>query len=298
MNKLLVICGPTATGKTALAVYLAGLFHGEILSVDSRQVYRHMDIGTGKDKPEGVTIWGYDLVNPTEEFSVAQYVSLARKKIEQCWVEDKLPILVGGTGLYIKAVIDGIQTANIPPDEKLREELIQKPPEELFTMLTSVDPIKGQSLNDSDKANPRRLIRAIEIAKTEPNSNEQSKLDADTLFIGLKLTQEEQEKRIKERVEARLTQGFEEEVQRLLAMGVGWHNQSMSSLGYRQWQAVLSGKQTREQALQEWIIEERKYAKRQMTWFKKDSRIVWFAAYGQSLFQEVEIAVSTWHNTR
>lgn len=296
MNKLLVICGPTATGKTSLALSLAGLFAGQILSADSRQVYKYMDIGTGKDRPEGINIWGYDLAEPSEEFSVSQYATLAREKIQSVWNESKLPILVGGTGLYIKAVVDGIETANIPPDEKLREELIQKSAEELFAMLSSVDAKKATSLNDSDKKNPRRLIRAIEIAKATPYPQE-PKLDADVLFIGLKLNQQEQEKRIKERVEARLTQGFEEEIKRLQGLGIGWHHQSMSSLGYRQWQGVLSGKMPREQGIAEWITEEKKYAKRQMTWFKKDWRILWFDATDENLLQEVEIAVAAWHNT-
>src|SRR5687767_6639381 len=123
MKKLLVICGPTATGKSSLAFKLARKFNGELISADSRQVYIGMDIGTGKEWGEGVEIWGYDLVDPDKEFSVAQYLRFATKKISDIEKRGKLPILVGGTGLYIKGVVDGIPTVDVPRNKKLREIL-------------------------------------------------------------------------------------------------------------------------------------------------------------------------------
>src|SRR5579859_7186521 len=123
MKKLLVVCGPTSTGKTKLALSLAKEFNGTLISADSRQVYKYMDIGTGKGEEK---VLGYDLVNPNEEFSVSQYVNFANKEIQNIYKEGKLPILVGGTGLYIKSITDGIETADVPPNEKLREELSKK----------------------------------------------------------------------------------------------------------------------------------------------------------------------------
>ena len=182
MRKLLVICGPTACGKTSLALGLAKKFGGEVVSADSRQVYKGMDIGTGKDLPKnskfeirnsklggsyivaGVPIWGYDIADSKKGFNVAQYTKITRTIIENIFVRGKLPILVGGTGLYIKGAVDGIATAEVRPNVKLRKSLFEKSPEELFEILAQVDAIKAGSLNSSDRRNPRRLIRAIEVA--------------------------------------------------------------------------------------------------------------------------------------
>src|SRR3989344_2658803 len=187
MIKLLVICGPTATGKTSLALHLSEVFNGEIISADSRQVYRGMDIGTGKDLPvisnyqfpitnlkkqnigcykiKGINVWGYDLVKPNEDFSVGQYIAIAENIIENIHDRKKLPIIVGGTGLYIKGIVDGIPTADIPKNMELRKSLENKDTSELYDNLVSLDPAKALSLNKSDSKNPRRLIRAIEVVK-------------------------------------------------------------------------------------------------------------------------------------
>ncbi|MBU0569753.1 hypothetical protein KKB40_03150, partial [Patescibacteria group bacterium] len=188
MKNALVICGPTATGKTSLALRLAKKLDGELVSVDSRQVYKKLDIGTGKDLPSGsklkaknsrlpeyyevngVKIWCYDLVEPTEEFSVGQYITIANVIIKDIETRKKLPILVGGTGLYIQGMTDGISTALIPKNARLRKLLEKKSAEELFEMLFKIAPAKATSLNSSDKKNPRRLIRAIEVAKFPTNS--------------------------------------------------------------------------------------------------------------------------------
>lgn len=156
MNKLLVICGPTATGKTALAARLAKKFNGELVSADSRQVYRGNDLETNKERPEGVRIWLYDVADQGEEFSVSHWVRLAREAIFDIRKRGKLPIVVGGTGLYIKALLDPFETIDIPPNIALREKNLSV--QELQKMTT-----RGV-MNDSDWNNPRRLLRKIEIA--------------------------------------------------------------------------------------------------------------------------------------
>ncbi len=156
MNKLLIVCGPTATGKTALAAELAKTFHGELVSADSRQVYRGMDLLTNKERPN-VPIWLYDIVSPGEEFSVSHWVKLARAAIQDIRKRDKLPIVVGGSGLYIKALLDPFDTIAIPPNKELRQRNLSV--QELQKMIPRGD------MNDSDWNNSRRLIRRIEIAR-------------------------------------------------------------------------------------------------------------------------------------
>ena len=159
MGKILIVCGPTATGKTALASQLAKKFDGELISADSRQVYRGMDVVTGKDRPD-VPIWLYDVVNPDEEFSVSHWIKLARRAINDISKRGKLPIIVGGTGLYIHALLHPLETITIPPDRALREQLQEQSVKELQQMLT-----RG-SMNNSDWNNPRRLRNPDTIAQT------------------------------------------------------------------------------------------------------------------------------------
>lgn len=280
MNKLIVICGPTATGKTKFGFQLAKEFNGILISADSRQVYKHMDIGTGKGNEK---VLGYDLVNPNEEFSVSAYVDFAQKTIENIYKENKLPILVGGTGLYIKAITDGIETAHVPPDEKLREELAKKSVDELFKLLEEVSYKKAILMNESDRKNPRRLVRAIEIA----NSNLKSKIskpDYDILFVGLTAPLFELKERIEKRVAERIKMGFQEEIEFLKKNGF-WEGAPQSTLGYREWPDI-----------NKWKLEEFKYVKRQMTWFKKDSRIKWFNVNDSVYKNEVENWVRKWYS--
>jgi len=299
MNKLLVICGPTATGKTSLGILLAKEFNGEIVSADSRQVYKDMDIGTGKAWGEGVKIWGYDLVSPKEEFSVSKYLKFAQKTILGIKGRGKLPILVGGTGLYIKGVVDGIPTVNIPINRKLRKNLEKMDTNQLYEHLSQIDSIRAGSMNSSDKKNPRRLIRAIEVAMwTLDNSKRktpQNKINFDTLFIGLTAPSEFLEKRINRRVDERIDSGFEEEIKKLIDFGVDWDDQSMMSLGYRQWRDFAEGAVERETALSEWKKEERKYAKRQMVWWKRDGRVHWFDINEPEYQKNVEKLVKKWY---
>jgi tRNA dimethylallyltransferase len=299
MQKLLVICGPTATGKTSLGIYLANKFNGEIVSADSRQVYKNMDIGTGKAWGGNIKIWGYDLVSPKDDFSVSKYLKFAQKTILDIERRGKLPILVGGTGLYIKGVVDGIPTINIPQNKKLRKNLEKMDSVQLYEHLSQIDSVRAGSMNSSDKKNPRRLVRAIEVAMwTLDNSDKslsQHKENLDALFIGLTTSPEFLEERINKRVDERIDKGFEEEVKKLIDSGVDWDDQSMMSLGYRQWRDFAGGAVDKEAALSEWKKEERKYAKRQMVWWKRDGRIKWFDIKEPEYQKKVEKLVKKWY---
>ncbi len=311
--KLLVICGPTATGKTSLAVKLAKKFNGEIVSADSRQVYKGMDIGTGKDLPKnaklrkpknskfgsylfnGIPVWGLDLVNPNQEFSVAHYQKFAQKIIKEILKRRKLPILIGGTGFYIKAIIEDFETIGVPPDKNLRRKFQKYSLIQLQNYLKKINHSHFNKLNRSDKHNPRRLIRAIEIAKHRRPRTKASKTSYDALIIGLKSDNQTLYRRIDQRVEERIKMGTKKEVKNLLKKGCAWKLPSMSALGYRQWQPFFKGKKTQEQVIQKWKFAEHAYARRQLSWFKKVKRIHWFNIAQKDWQTQVEKKVKSWY---
>lgn len=316
MEKLLVICGPTATGKTGLALRLAKKFNGEVVSADSRQVYKLMNIGTGKDLPsgaspsrglfslapsyeiEGVKVWGYDIISPGKDFSVAQYVKFARKIIRNILSRRKLPILTGGTGLYIDGVIDGIETISVPKNKELRERLEERSAEDLFEQLAQIDPIKAASMNTSDKKNPRRLIRAIEIVQWGIKGKKMKKIESfkkDSLFIGVKVEKKKLEEYIDKRVMDRVRAGIEDEIKKLMKKKIAWDDQSMNTLGYKEWQGYFEGKKKKEEVIRDWELDEKRYAKRQMTWFNKNKRIKWFRKDAKSYPANIEKLVAKWY---
>ena len=319
MKKLLVVCGPTAAGKTTLAIKLAGSFNGEVVSADSRQVFKGLDIGVGKDLPKGarrrlkfigrkllpyyvingVKIWGYDLVDAKSDFSVGEYASLARKMTGDIWKREKLPILAGGTGLYVKAVVEVIPTINIPQNKTLRKSLASKTVGELFEHLATVDPIRAASLNFSDKKNSRRLIRAIEVGIWKVSKKRRKKITpepVDILKLGLKVPESKLFRRIQKRVEQRLEGGFKQEVVGLIKKGVSVKHYSMQAIGYKEMRDHIGGKTSLEELKKAWVNEERKYAKRQMTWFKKDKGIVWFDPTQNNYLSRVEKEVGKWYS--
>lgn len=327
MIKILIICGPTATGKTQIALHLAKKFSAQggadLLSADSRQVYKGMDIVTGKDLPVNaklqmsnvkwdgkktgywetrseVRIWLVDLMEPWQSCSVSQWVNVAQKVIHNLWREKKLPIIVGSAGFYISVLLDGIETIKIPPDEKLRKKLKNKKAEEFLAMLQEIDYQRAASLNESDRKNPRRLIRAIEIALWQKGHKlpNRKKLKADVLMIGLTASRDVLHKRIDKRVEKRLKQGAVGEVKKLVNSGVSWENESMTGTGYRQLKPYFEGEMGLDEAERNWKIAEHQDAKKQFTWFKKDKRIKWFDITNPSWEEEVEKAIENWYNKR
>ena len=316
----MIICGPTATGKTSLGIHLAKKisakggpasgWNAEIVSADSRQVYKGMDIGTSKDLPKnsklpvgyylfsGIPVWLLDVVAPNQEFNVSQYINLAQKVIKDIWQRHKLPIIVGGTGFYIKGLVDGIETLGVEPDWELRSRLEGLPAPKLFDLLARFDPGKAASMNVSDRKNPRRLIRAIEIASKSrrlKTKDRKQKIKAEILFIGLKAEYKELYKRIDKRVEERVEMGVEKEIKKLIKKGYSWNLPAMSAMGYREWQTFFDGKATKEEIIQKWKFDEHGYARRQLTWFKKDERIKWFDITSPGFKNKVEKLVESWY---
>jgi tRNA dimethylallyltransferase len=317
-RKLLVIGGTTASGKTKLALSLARKYQGELISCDSRQVYKGMDIATGKDIPEGspytyinetiggyyefdgIPVWGLDLVDPSDEVSVSSFISFANACIENIITRNALPILVGGSGFYLKALLYGIETVSVPKNEQLRKSLNTKSPEELFRMLFEINPQKASGMNESDRKNPPRLIRAIEVAVSPQKKVAPSYtgINADMFFVGLTSRKEYLQKKIQSRVMDRVQKGVLDEITALRKQGISWDIQSMNTLGYKEWKDYFEKRKTKEEVLDEWIHDEVQYAKRQMTFFKKIPNITWIDTESEEYPENVEILVREWHNRR
>jgi tRNA dimethylallyltransferase len=272
MNKLLVILGPTASGKSELAIKIAKLFNGEIVSADSRQIYKEMNIGTAKPIKDNLHHL-LDLISPDKYFSAAQYKELAYKTIKDIQNRGKLPILCGGTGLYISSVIENWQFPKAPPQKRLRKELEKKSTEQLFKIYQKIDPDGAKFI---DKKNKRRLIRAIEVCKAnnKPFSQQRksNKPLFDTLIIGIKLPKEKLKKRIALRIKKMMKMGLETEV-KILVKKYGWIP-SLQTIGYQEWKQYFDNKNKKE--VQDLIeLHTIQYSKRQMTWFKKIKNINW-----------------------
>jgi tRNA dimethylallyltransferase len=353
MQKLLIICGPTAAGKTQLAFDLAKKFDGELISADSRQVYRGVDIGTGKDMSKnfkfpacaedsvgrqisinfrnknfqlmpyninGIPLWLYDVVNPDEEFSVAHYQKLATYVVEDIQKRGKLPIIVGGTGLYIESLVSPIETSHIPPNKNLRKVLQALDIRELQKRLKNEDMSVWDKMNASDRQNPRRLMRKIEMTEyysrhpdPDVSSEEEShpskrKLDnLDVFLIGLTATNPILYQCIDKRVEKRFHEGIIQEIKTLLSRGYSWDLASMNTFGYKEWklafQKMENGKEKKKKnsklikdIIQRWKWDEHGYARRQMAWFKKMSGIRWVDITKDNWQEKVETEVRTWYN--
>ncbi len=285
MGRLVALVGPTAVGKSKLAIRLAQTFDGEIVNADSRQVYRYMDIGTAKPTPQELSHVPQHLisiVNPDEDFSLAQYQSLAYKTIEDIQQRDKLPFLVGGSGLYVWSMLEGWEIPRVPPDLEFRHSLEERAArdgaDKLYRELAEIDPISAQKI---DPRNVRRVIRALEIYRTTqtPPSHIQRKTPPpfDTLILGLTLDRSELYRRIDARVDEMIKQGLIEEVKRLRDMGYGFSLPAMSGIGYKQIGMFLRSELTLEDAIQQIKHETHRFVRHQYSWFRlKDGRIKWF----------------------
>lgn len=274
--RVVVIVGPTASGKSSLAVTLAKQWNGEVISADSRQVYRGMNIGTGKitkKEMRGVPHHLLSVVSPKKLYTVSDYVRDGERALRGILRRGKLPIVCGGTGFYVRGFVDKLELPNVPPDLLLRKRLEKKNAEELFAQLKKLDPAFALRI---DRHNPRRLIRAIEIARSlgyVPPFKMQTPYDP--LFIGIMLDSKKLARNIHRRLIARMKGGMLNEVRRLLRRGVSAVRMEEFGLEYRFCARYLRGIITKDEFVAQLERAIRQYARRQMTWFKKDNRVEW-----------------------
>lgn len=282
-TKLLALVGPTAVGKSAVALALAASLDGEVISCDSMQVYRQMDIGTAKAGPAERRMIPHhmlDLVDPDYDYTVAEYQQQARRSIEDVARRGRLPLLVGGSGLYYQAVADNYDFLPLSGQAELRRELEQRAQREgleaLYAELQTIDPAYADKISANDR---KRIIRALEVfhLSGQPFSQTQRARESgyELLCIGLAMERPLLYRRIEERVERMLADGLIAEVDALRRQGYGLHNKALNSLGYRQVLLWQEGRLNYEAMVDAIKTETRRFAKRQMTWFKRDPRIHW-----------------------
>lgn len=321
MKKVLVILGPTATGKTDLALQLAKKYNGELISCDSRQVYKGLDIGTGKEpgksieykvssikksrgfwEIDGIRVWLYDVLDPKFQFTVADYVKQAKATLEDVATKGKLPIIVGGTGLYLQALLYGFSNLSVPLDLQLREELAGLSVGELQKKLKILSPIKWESLNNSDRNNKRRLLRSIEIICMNPyrNTNNKGKGLSDNyniLKVGLTAPRQVLNQRIDLRLSLRISQGLIEEAGILHQKGLDFQRMRALGLEYGALADLLEDKINEAEFFQQLALKIHQYAKRQMTWFKRESDIFWFDIIEPEYLKKVENLTDSWYHS-
>ena len=284
-QRVIAVVGATATGKTALAIEIAKRLGGEFEAVnaDSRQVYRYMDIGTAKPtatEREALPHRLIDIVEPDEAFSLGLWLELAKAALDEVWAQGRVPVVVGGTGQYVWALLEGWRVPRVPPQEALRREMEARPPEELLAELQRIDP---ESQEFIDPQNVRRVIRALEVyhATGKPLSHWRTK-DAprfESLVIGLKMAREALYERIDARVEAMMAAGLPEEVRGLVDRGYGCELPSMSGIGYRELCAHMRDEMTFDEAVARTKTGTHRLARHQNAWFKAgDERIHWIEA--------------------
>lgn len=289
LPKLIVILGQTASGKTDWSLHLAKKFNGEIISADSRQIFKKMNIGTAKTP--GEWRWGgfkkayyvndiahylIDFLDPGKYFTSAEFHDQSIKYAKLIHKKNKIPFVVGGTGLYIQALVDNFKMPRIAPNKKLRRSFEEKSVEELLELLKQIDPISAEII---DVKNKRRIIRALEVSilSGEPFSSQQKIGEPlfNILQIGIKKEKEELHKNIERRIDEMVKQGIVKEIEGLLKQSYSWDLPSMSGVGYRQFRDHIEGKESLEKALDKLKKETKHFAKKQMTWFKRDQRICW-----------------------
>jgi tRNA dimethylallyltransferase len=327
MQKIIVILGPTASSKSDIAVSLAKKFNGEIVSADSRQVYRELNIGTGKitkKEMKGVRHYLLDVASPNHRFTASEYKKLAEKAIRKILVKGKIPIICGGTGFYIDALLGDKQIPEVPPNQKLQKQLEKKPVEELFEILKKLDPERAKNI---DSKNPRRLVRAIEICKalgkvpplrpdfakaTPDKQNFAGQAKYDAIKIGIApqkeithpnpslilregpkgkkyiLDEEKLKERINKRIEKWFKMGLLKEVQNLHKKGLSWKRMGEIGLEYKIVSLFLQNKISKQEMIERMQIETYQYAKRQMTWFHKTKNVFWLPSKIGMIEKEVK----------
>ena len=293
--KVVVVLGPTASGKSDLAVELAIKFNGQVISADSRQVYTGLDIGTGKiteEEMKGVPHHLLDVAPPEKVFTVSDFKKLGEEAINQILDRSKLPIICGGTGFYIEAILGETSIPEVPPNPELREELETKSVEELFNILSKLDPERAAVI---DAKNKRRLVRAIEICdalgsvpKRVASSQHLESRKYDVLKVGMKIPDDELRERINRRLEKRIEMGMIEEAEKLHESGLSYNRMRELGLEYGALADFLSNKITKTEMIARLQTEIWQYAKRQITWFKRDKTIKWFNPKDYSTETEVE----------
>ncbi len=300
---LLVVVGPTAVGKTALSLRLAGDFDLEIISADSRQIYRQVDIGTAKPTLQEQAVAPHhliDIVDPDDVLTLADFQERAYGLIETIHRQARLPVLVGGTGQWVWAVVEGWGIPRVPPDTALRALLQARADREghdaLHAQLTAVDPEAAQKI---DSRNVRRVIRALEVYQKTgiPISQHQLKQAPpyQILLIGLTMGREQLYERIDRRIDKMMAQGLLEEVKQLAQAGYSWQSPAMLGLGYRQIGQYLQGEVSLEEAVALIKKETRRFVRQQYNWFSlNDNRIRWFDGQAATCYEEIKALVSAW----
>jgi len=296
--KVIVICGPTASGKTALSIELAKKINGEIISSDSMQIYKNMDIGTAKpseQEMQGIKHYLLDFVEPNQRYSVAEFKKDAESAIEEILKKGKTPIVVGGTGLYVDSLIYGIEYQDIELDEEYRQELENRVETEglskIYEEAQKIDPQAMEKISSNDK---KRILRVLEIYKATGKNKTEQEIESrkkgvkyDYKVFAINWERELLYERINKRVDIMIEQGLVQEVQELLKK----YNQfptAMQGLGYKEVVEYLEGTTTYEEMIEKIKMETRRYAKRQITWFKKNKQTIWIGPYDlQKILDEI-----------
>lgn len=283
--KVIVICGPTASGKTSLSIELAKKINGEIISSDSMQIYKYMNIGTAKPSKEemrGIKHYLLDFVEPNQRYSVAEFKKDAEAAIEEILKKGKTPIVVGGTGLYVDSLIYGIEYKDIELDEKYRQELenrvINEGLEKLYHEAQKIDPQAMEKISPNDK---KRILRVLEIYKATGKNKTEQEIESrkngvkyDYKVFAINLDRKVLYERINKRVDIMIEQGLIQEVEQLLKRYKEFPT-AMQGLGYKEVVEYLQGVTSKEEMVEKLKMETRRYAKRQITWFKKNKQTIW-----------------------
>jgi tRNA dimethylallyltransferase len=273
-NPIIILTGPTASGKTAMSLELAKEFNSEIIAADSMTVYKGMNIGTDKPKEPSITHHLINIIDPDEPFNAAIFKDLVTEKVKEITAQGKIPFLVGGSTMFIDSFAYNYQMPEVEPDQDLRTELEKKSNEDLFEELVTMDPDAEWTI---DKNNKRRLIRALEVTlKTGiPFTAQKSKknLPGNLLYLAIEVDREELYKKINARVDQMMDEGFLDEVRQLYEKYD--HNTAMQAAGYKQLTQYLDGEITLEEAVEKTKQAHRNYAKRQLTWLGANSDVVW-----------------------